>query len=282
VYVALVGQNAMCMRRITSGSQKIRFPILLPPNNFIHWDAFLFTYFSLHFTSLFLIIIIIIIGRSQWPRGLRRRSTVARVLRPPLIHSVGLLTTHQATHKPPLIHSVGLLTTHQATHKPTLIHSVGILTTIWYMASTMLYISSLVMKPSLSTSYSRNAPATQDDANYWVVDVLNYVSRHIGGWGSGGTGPISCKYGVYRGQRSAARPDRSIILWGKAHYNRWGRVLVGGGRNMWRLTATESRPPDGLAQHLVRYLLIIQGNKKSMCNDDYNTKNTQKYFKEFK
>lgn len=32
-------------------------------------------------------------------------------------------------------------------------------TTIWYIASTMLYISSRVMKPSLSTSYSRNAPA---------------------------------------------------------------------------------------------------------------------------
>lgn len=33
-----------------------------------------------------------------------------------------------------------------------------LLTTIWYIASTMLYISSLVMKPSLSTSYSRKAP----------------------------------------------------------------------------------------------------------------------------
>jgi hypothetical protein len=62
--------------------------------------------------------------------------------------------------------------------KPPLIHSVVLLTTIWYMASTMLYISSRVMKPSLSTSYSRNAPETQDDANYWVVAVLNYISRH--------------------------------------------------------------------------------------------------------
>lgn len=35
-----------------------------------------------------------------------------------------------------------------------------ILTTIWYIASTMLYISSRVMKPSLSTSYKRKAPET--------------------------------------------------------------------------------------------------------------------------
>jgi hypothetical protein len=32
------------------GSQKIRFPILLPPNNLTKGDASLFTYYSLHFT----------------------------------------------------------------------------------------------------------------------------------------------------------------------------------------------------------------------------------------
>jgi hypothetical protein len=32
------------------GSQKIRFSILLPPNNFTQRDASLFTYYSLHFT----------------------------------------------------------------------------------------------------------------------------------------------------------------------------------------------------------------------------------------
>lgn len=36
--------------------------------------------------------------------------------------------------------------------------NVRILTTIWYIASTILYISSRVIKPSLSTSYSLNAP----------------------------------------------------------------------------------------------------------------------------
>jgi hypothetical protein len=49
------------MYPVTRGSQKIRFSILLPPNNLTQWDASLFTYYSLHFTSLFFHIIIIII-----------------------------------------------------------------------------------------------------------------------------------------------------------------------------------------------------------------------------
>jgi hypothetical protein len=38
------------VKAATRESQKIRFPILLPPNNLTQWDASLFTYYSLHFT----------------------------------------------------------------------------------------------------------------------------------------------------------------------------------------------------------------------------------------
>jgi len=42
----LISHSILGIHNYTSGSQKVRFPILLPPNNFTQWDASLFTYYT--------------------------------------------------------------------------------------------------------------------------------------------------------------------------------------------------------------------------------------------
>ncbi len=76
---------------------------------------------------------------------------------------------------------------------------MNLLTTIWYMASTMLYISLLVIYPSLSTSYSLKAPEC-------TTAIWSFMIVYLGNWL--GEGPHTAKkFEFMYSQQWIARPQ---------------------------------------------------------------------------